>query len=49
MELRNERPVETEETDKETTRIGTIFSVGVVGMVILLMWIGIFWLYMSRV
>ncbi|WP_157842795.1 MULTISPECIES: hypothetical protein [Bacillus] len=34
---------------QENERIGTWFSVGVVATVILLTYVGIFWLYMERV
>lgn len=35
--------------EEEKSLKGTLVSVGFVGAVIVVMWVGVFWLYMSRV
>jgi len=44
-----EREIETMNQEEQTTEKGTIFSVTVVGVFILLLYLVIFGLYMSRV
>ncbi|WP_138414566.1 cytochrome c oxidase subunit 2A [Aquibacillus sediminis] len=34
---------------EEKSLKGTMFSVGVVAAVIVVMWVGVFWLYMDRI
>ncbi|MBM7553674.1 cytochrome c oxidase subunit 2A [Thalassobacillus pellis] len=42
------KPTEDLEIDNKKSLKGTLFSVGVVGAVIIGMWAGVFWLYMAR-
>jgi len=37
------------DTENELSNKGTLVSVGLVAAVIVLMWVGVFWLYMARV
>ncbi|MCT2536337.1 cytochrome c oxidase subunit 2A [Aquibacillus koreensis] len=37
------------DTDNEASLSGTLFSVGMVAAVIVVMWAAVFWLYMERV
>ncbi|WP_084414031.1 cytochrome c oxidase subunit 2A [Salibacterium aidingense] len=46
---RKTQPAEQADRKEEYSLKGTLISVGVVGAIILIMWAGVFWLYMSRV
>ncbi|MFC7062533.1 cytochrome c oxidase subunit 2A [Halobacillus seohaensis] len=41
--------VKQKKIEDENSLRGTLISVGVVGAVIVIMWVSVFWLYMSRV
>ncbi|WP_106498066.1 cytochrome c oxidase subunit 2A [Lentibacillus sp. Marseille-P4043] len=37
------------QTEDEKSLRGTLISVGIVGAVIVIMWVAVFWIYMARV
>nr|WP_188378102.1 cytochrome c oxidase subunit 2A [Halobacillus andaensis] len=46
---RSTQSVKSSNAEDENSLRGTLVSVGVVGAVIIIVWVSVFWLYMSRV